>query len=347
VARLQVVLAAACAIALAGAGVLAGIREPALGPPLLALGAAAGPLLALYTVRRACYFAPRPAAAALGSSVYVCACLPVVAALAAWHNVSAARSLLILGAAAAAGSVAAFLALGLGRRELAGSPGLGATAEAAREHWAYGRWALGSAAANWAASSSYPILLGAAVGLESAATFRACETLLLPLAQICAGLTLLLLPWAAARAAESGPRALGRLAGRLSAIMATLTSSYVVLITLAAPWLARLLWGANSYAAGGWMIPAIGASIVLRSVSDIGIGLLPRASGRPDVNFWCVAAGAAAAALAGLPLAMRYGAGGAAAARLLAAVVELAAMATWLARFIRTVQPARLEPQAV
>ena len=73
-----------------------------------------------------------------------------------------------------------------------------------RQNWGYGRWVAGVAILFWLANSLYPSLLGIYAGLEAAATLRAAENLLAPLAHTVAALTTVLLPWVSSRLITDG-----------------------------------------------------------------------------------------------------------------------------------------------
>jgi O-antigen/teichoic acid export membrane protein len=302
----RLVLPVAAATALAG--VLCGRAfGTAVGQAFLGL-AGAFPLILLALLGRAANYARlRPGGAIVGSLLY---CAVVLAGL----------QFLYVHAWLTSGS--AFLALGSGGG-VAGVVTLTSLRpdwkveriplrSLAREHWAYGRWALATAGVSWVPRNIYFLVLPAWAGLAAGAGLKALVNLAQPALHTLLALTSLMLPVLVRRRQAGGPAAVTGAALRFLVFFATISLFY-----LGALWLLRervfdLLYGgkyrehASALLWVGLMPMAASGTVVLGSVL--------RALERPDHVFRASVWGAGVALTAGFALAVGQGVVGAAAA---------------------------------
>lgn len=308
---------------LVAAAALAGAGNP-LSAMVAALGLAAPCILLFWLFRRACYLKGRPDQAVTGSLLYAAVLIAGLAWLARHGRISAPRGFLLMGLAGLGVSVLLLPRIGVRLAQVAAPGTRAAVAEAARRHWKYARWSLGSTLLYWLASSIYLPAIGALAGLPAVAAYRATENLLLPMGQSLTALGLLLLPWVTAEGRARGGDFLGRAARKIGFLAGAAAGVYTLAILAAGPGLSRLVYGGDQYANGSSLIPCLGVAIVLRAIGDTGFGVALRAAGRPDIGLWSTLAAAIATLTAGLGLVARHGAGGAAAGWMISSAASCA-----------------------
>jgi O-antigen/teichoic acid export membrane protein len=269
-------------------------------------------MLLFWLVRRACYLDTRPSLAFEGSAFYAVLLLGGLAVAARFGAVSIISAFVLLALCSVIASVALAGRLGLRPSTVFSLALAPRVVEAVREHWAYARWCLGSTLVYTLASSIYLPLVSYLSGLETAAAWRAIDNLLLPMSQVLTALGVLLLPWAA-RSAMAGMVRLQRVAAWISLVASVVTAAYVLAVLLIGSPLIRLVYHSEFYARFTCMIPFLGAAVLLRAISDTGIGVAVRAAGRPDIVFWGTLAAATSTMTAGIWLVAQYGPLGAAA----------------------------------
>ena len=296
-----------------------------LAPAMLGLCFSTPFILLFGLFRRACYLETRPGLALRGSLSYVL--FLVAGMLVLWwvHWITVMSAFLLMGVAGLAASVLLWRCLRVPLEFVSRGDAVGCLAAAVRRHWTYARWSLGGTVLYWLASSIYLPLLGALAGLPAVAAFRATQNLLHPMGQILTALGLLLLPWITLQSRVRDSRYLDRTAVQTSLLVGLPTVVYISGILAAGPSLSRLLYGNDYYVSALSLVPWLGASMVLRAVSDTGFGVAARAAQRPDIGFWATLAAAAVTLTAGLGLVSRYGAVGAAAGWMLSSAAGCAA----------------------
>ncbi len=306
---LSLILSAVLLLLAAG---LAAMKS-ALAPAMAALSFSAPCMLLFWLFRRACYLDTRPGVAVKGSLFYVLALGAGLVLLWRQGGVSPPRMFLVMGAASIGVSVLLWHQLGQGVPIVSPWQALLDSAEAARRHWTYARWSLGTTILYWFASSLYLPAVGALAGLREVAAYRAAENLLLPMSQVLTALGLLLLPRVTARGRILGRGYLDRTAVRVSILCSLAAGVFALAVTAGGPMLIRLLYGGESYLGSLTLVPFLGLALVLRAIGDTGFGIASRAAERPDIGFWSTVIAAAMTLGCGLVLVSRYGAAGAAA----------------------------------
>lgn len=316
-------LAGAIALVFAAvAGVLALSGDRGLAAATAALAAATPFALAIWLARRACYARLEPWRAAAASAVYLALLVGSGALLSAAGRLSPVTA---FGALAVASVVPAWwLAYRFDVRPR--SPGaLAVAGEALREHWGLGRWAAASFVFRWLPRNIYFVTLPWLAGLDATAALLAMLNLVAPALQVNIALSTLFIP-----AYRSGRAQLGR-AGFLGRglVMVGVPSLiwWALAVALREPAVALLYRG--RYAGYTDLVWILGALPLLTGVVTV-LGSMLFAERRLPAFFWSFVAGSVAAATAGVALAARWGAGGAAAGMLLAYTVVAASMA-WTA----------------
>jgi O-antigen/teichoic acid export membrane protein len=298
---------------------LAGSSPGPVGP-LGALAVSAPAILFLWLARRACYINAQPALAAAGGLIYAVLVPVAMLLLTTLGRLTAASALLTLGAASL------LVALWLRRRVIrsASAPaGPLQSAEVARAHWVYGRWAIASGVLSWVPGNVVVLALPLWHSLGEAGTLRVATTLIMPVQQVQAALATLLLP-ALVRARESGR--LRSTATTAHLLFAGSSLAYLPIVVILGSALTGRLFG-DQYRLSGtalWLIAAIPFFTALSLVSTAVL----RAVERPDQVLLTSIGSTAVTCLIGLPLIWRWGVEGALASILLSAATA-AALARW------------------
>jgi O-antigen/teichoic acid export membrane protein len=304
-----------------GGIVLRPYMQSALPSALLMLGLVSPLMLLLVLTRRACYVYLEPSLPALAGLVYMAFVLLGAWLLAShgWLSPASALGLMGLGSAVSAG----FLLLPLRQPGEVSRPGVGR--KAIRDHWGYGRWAIGATTAGWIPANVFYLVLPLWGGLEATAALRALMNLALPLQHTYSAVGAVLVPH------------LVRVRGT-ARWSSALTSVFLFFIVGAALYwlglgllgrpLVELLYGGTytSHAGLLWVIglvPLAGAGIMVA-------GSALRALERPKLVFAANSASGALALSLGLGLVLSWGVGGAAVAMVLCPVASCATMAVLL-----------------
>lgn len=209
------------AVLLYGHVVVAGVFAAALGLAALVASAGGSPVLAgafaglavatpgillLWLVRRVFYVTGAPERAAAGDAVFLVALLGGLWALRAADAVTPGLAFVVVGAA---GLLAALVLLAVARPAFrAADP---TRASVLREHWEYGRWSVVAQAVMWSSAQIVLVLVPLVLGLEEAAAIAVVLTLFRPLHPVQQSAVAVLLPRAAALAADgAGEHEVGR-----------------------------------------------------------------------------------------------------------------------------------------
>ncbi len=158
---------------------------------LLGAAVATPSSLLLAFTRRALYLEYRSSTAAAGAVLY-----SVLLFSAVWllHHLGWFSALTAFLAIAAAGLLASILLLlRIGPEKSGGVYHL--HLPVVKEHWHYGRWALGSSIFTWISWNSWYTILGSSSGLADTGALKALLNLVMPVTQSCAALSLLVLPY--------------------------------------------------------------------------------------------------------------------------------------------------------
>jgi O-antigen/teichoic acid export membrane protein len=320
------------ALVLTAVVMLAAGSQP-VGSALLALAIAAPFILLQWLMRRACYARLEPRTAAIAGLGYAVWLITGAYALYRWQELSAFSALILMGL----GSL--FAAAWLSRRvnvRLMSAGLRSLESEVRRDHWTYGRWAVGTGALGWVPSNVYYVLLPIWGGLEATGALRALFNILSPVIQANAALGLVLLP------ALVGVRGTSVFKSRLMAagaiFMVTAVGYWVLLGLFHEPLLHWLYRGKyDEYNLALVVLGALGVSSAFVSVASTAL----RSLERPDRVFWSYVLSSIVAIVLGVPLIVQLGVFGAALALTISSIAAAVALAWFLWRAQATGLPER------
>jgi len=277
------------------------------GRALLGVAIGGGMILLYWMVRRIFYVVADPRRSVFGSALYFVALTGSVALLKITGALTALSTLIGMGVASLLTS--ALLLWVFLRSTDTDSPGPGFR-EALREHWGYGRWALASAALAWFPGQIYYAVLPVWLGLSGSAALRALTNFAMPVLQSISALNLLLLP-ALVRDRHKGGRAnMNRTIVQYLAIFSAGCLLYMLVLWVFRSQAFQLFYGGRYSEYRGLPFLLAGLLPVGTCLSAV-LGNALRAIERPDRMFQAYIGSAIMAAVAGLPLAMRFGVTGA------------------------------------
>jgi len=339
--RLNAVVACLSGLILVAGGLM---QWGTAGPEIALAGSVSLAVPALFSLgvfRRACYVLGCRRYAAGASTLFTLTLfLPAIFA-AHRGRLTAAGIWLLMALSAGAAAVTLGLLIsakyGYARKVPSGTPA--PYSEIVLAHWNYGKWALAGLAATWVSTLGYVPLL-ASRGLAQAATYRALDNLYLPQSQLLTAIWLLFLPTIAHQMMTPSPERVSQIA-RATTLGGLLVSLvYALAVSCFAHPLMGLLYSRAQYDAAAPLAWLIGASVVLRAVSDFGLGLVFRALNRPDYVFYSCLAGAAASVLIGVPLTLHGGVRGAVISRALSGAIQVVVAAVLYRSLVTGLRPA-------
>jgi O-antigen/teichoic acid export membrane protein len=303
---------------------------------LAALAVSAPAILFLWLMRRACYIESRPHLAATGGLMYSLLVLAGMLVLVRVGPLSAATALAILG-------LASFLvAWWLWRRLRQTNDDSSVPisyADLVTVHWRYGKWALGSGLLGWVPGNIVVLALPLWHSLNAAATLRAALILIMPMLQVIAALTILLVP-ALVQAHTSGK--LRSVSTTAMIIFVGFGVAYGPLVIMFGSQLADWIFE-DQYQFDRltlWLLAAIPPLTATLAVSSSTL----RALERPDWIMWANVAATAVTCVIGLLLVFWWAVDGALVSILLSLVTTVA-LASWAShRLVRKDSANRMAP---
>lgn len=159
----------------------------AIGSPLILLG---------WFLRKACYVKKAPEIACTSGLIYIAAVAPCIWILTRTGTMNGVRAFAVMGLAAIPASLWILLRLGVPFR----LPQLGSfLAELTRQHYHYGKWALGAGAMRWVPFNVPLIALASSVSVSHSGALRALMTILMPPVQFFQAVNTMLIPFCAGR----------------------------------------------------------------------------------------------------------------------------------------------------
>ena len=249
-ARLRQGWSVAFSVSVLAAGLGISIGFLVFGSPLVAKCVAAfafiSPvLLYLWLLRRIAFILARIDLAIVGGGIYgitLCGMAVLV-----WHlgDMSAAVAICLSGIAAAIASIIIIVLL---PRPLPHTPPPG---DMVYQHLRYGRWAVGSEAVNWCIANGPIVVLPIWFGLSAVGTFRIINLLFMPLLQITAAMSTILLRRFATRRGEASSLPIVLRFVWMLLAGATLYSLAAVLF---GPLAASILFGSGYIIKGSWLL---------------------------------------------------------------------------------------------
>ena len=305
-----------------GALALAGIACRATGHPDLA-GAFFGLTIAdpcifmLSLARSACYVELAPGRAASGSILY---CAVMMAGMwIAYHNgaISPFIVFVLMGASALAGSAVRFAQV---KPEWGHEAGL-SLRSVWHEHWAYGKWALGSAMVNWVPGNIFYSATGALLGMSDAGAFRGLMNLTLPVAHTASAVSMLALPYLSRTFGREGAAATKAPMRRITMLYAAGAVIYGTIFLFGHDSIFRMLY-AGKFMQFSYLVPWVLLGVLFQ-VSSYGPCVALRAIQQPASVFRAYAISAAVSLAIGIPATWAFGLAGAVAGTALATLASL------------------------
>jgi O-antigen/teichoic acid export membrane protein len=305
--ELHLVLSCALSAPLAASAVLLHfVGNQAVARAMLGASIGTPVILLFWLCRRAAYLS-LALRAAVSSAVVYCGSLVgffLLTNLLGWLSPLVAFVIQSAAAVVAAVPMIASLKPGLGR---ASGP---ARAIVIRQHWQYGRWAVATVFVYWLSSNAYYVIVAGLLGLEDVAALRALQNFILPFGQFTAAISLLLLPWAAARFAQGDYFGFRVCIQQVSMLFVAVASAYVVGLWLFGEKLITSLYGGR-YTGFAHLLPLVAAPIVVVAASHgISIGL--QAMQSPAEVFRAHSLAGMVTVVTGVPLTRYWGLAGAA-----------------------------------
>jgi len=310
----------ACAVlsllGLALSGVLMN-QHRELAQAVAAMAVASFAILLASLWRRGCYLREDSAGAAMGSAAYLATGVAGLFAARHWAWLSPGVPFAIMAAASTTALLVIRWRGSSGNTPVALAPLL-------RRNWQYGRWLALSAGLVWMAELAYPVLIGMRKGPGPTAAFRAAELMVMPMYQSLSAVVLPLQPWVSRRVGSEGPSVLRGFVAKGVLLVGTLSTLYALAVLIGAATLVPWLY--PSGLAGPVMAALLPMCVwlILRSIHDVVISTGLRALERTRIVFVASLVGAVLTLSAGVAAISLWGAPGAATARALGTLVQLA-----------------------
>ncbi|MFA4982116.1 MAG: hypothetical protein WC592_06580 [Candidatus Omnitrophota bacterium] len=245
---------------------------------LLALALSAPVVLLMWVLRHALYVSLRSDIAALGSLVYFIIFTGLVAMTYWMRALSATTALLCMGLSALPVCLV-FIKYLQPKWGTAENPGFSSVP---KDHWSYGRWALGTAALMWIPGNIYFLVLPVWLGLEGVAALKAVMNFILPMLNVISVLSLLLLP-VFSRNIRMEPRRIPGIIKRCLIILFSASAAYFIILVIFKVPLAHLLYR-TKYDSFLYLIPVLCLLPFGASLTAV-MGSVLRATESPDKVF--------------------------------------------------------------
>lgn len=276
-------------------------------PGALAGASLAAPcILFFWLVRCAFYLKFSPLGAALGSVLYSVLVLGGLAVVHARELISPFAAFLLMGLGALVTGALLLMYLKGILRDTGIAPSV---LETWRKHWNYGRWALVSSIVSWVPAYIFYPLLGRFSSMAQAGELRALMNFAMPLTQVQAALSMLLIPYAATTYARSGRAGAGALTMRITLLSALGSALYWVLPILFRKWAFHVVYS-DRYLAVVDLLPSVAVGAILWATA-YGASIVLRAMESPESILAAYCFATATSVLVGVPATWRFGLAGA------------------------------------
>ena len=273
------------------------------------VGAAMPWILFFWLWRRAAYLAFKPWWAARSAALYALVVFVLLIVAARLHWLSPLTAFLVQAIAAFAASVLLIVAI----RPQLRVPTLNASLRSVvRQHWEYGRWVVATGLVYWLAGAggAYYVLVAALLRMEDVAALRALQNFVQPVYQFITAMSLLVLPWAAARFAERGRAGFPRAIKGITLLFGAVAAAYLLVLVVFGDRLVGALYE-GKYSHSAHLLPLVALPVVLSAASQ-GPVIALQAMREPREVFVSYSAAALATILIGLAFTYYWGLTGAA-----------------------------------
>ena len=203
--------------------------------------------------------------------------------------------------------------------------------EVNRRLWAFGRWIFPAYLAGWFTTFSFPFFITVLVDAPSAGAFRAIQNLFLPLQQLLAAITLLILPWLSRQKSEYGNTKLFEVTQRVAGVTGLAAVIYCALIVIFRREIVVFLYANEFYSSFDGLTFFLAFSTLVGSAPLI-LGLAFRVLGQPNIILWSKSGAAAFFLMLGVPMIWLSQDGGVIFALLGTAIIEVFLMLFFYSR---------------
>jgi len=260
-------------------------------------------ILFFWFFRQVCYLQMKPKIALIGSLTYAFVMFLCLFGIYNRQWLSPFSALAAMGIASLSAAVLLWFSLGIGISNIFWSKIKVIVRKVFIDNWRYGRWVIGSAFVNWLSIIVYIPMVGIIVGFSQAGVFRAMENLVLPAQRIFIATGILALPWLSGQRLIHGKNYVGKKVLAITVINVLFSVSYVAVLIMFREGIVKLLYGESYYLQFLWLVPYLGAVVIIGSlVHGLYLGL--KAMERPDAVFWSQTAAVAVTMTIGLYLVM-------------------------------------------
>lgn len=276
-------------------------KVPSLFPALAGVGVAAPCILFFWLWRRVAYLDLRPGIAVRGAVIYVGIVVVLLVLLVRTGWLSPLSAFLTQAVAGlAAGVMLVFLI----------PPGPSSSTKTSsgailKQHWEYGRWAILSATVYWLSNGAYYVIVGTLLGIKEAAALRALQNFVLPIPHFVSALSLLFLPWASARFADSEGPVFRRGISNISLLFTAVATGYLLCLMLWGRWLIEVLYK-GKYTPFAYLLPLMALPVLFTAVFQ-GPAIGVRAMQAPSEIFRSYAAAGAVTLVVGISFTYYWG----------------------------------------
>jgi O-antigen/teichoic acid export membrane protein len=179
-----------------------------------------------------------------------------------------------------------------------------------KRHWEYGRWVVITSFVFWAAGDAYYLLVGSSLGMSDVAAFKAVQNFVKPINQFIGAITLLLVPWVAARFADRDGSSFQDAIQRINLLFIGASVIYLVFLLSLGKWLTAFVYG-GKYTQFAYLLPLMALPILFTAAAE-GQSIAVRAMQAPSEVFLAYTAAAVPTILVGVIFIRHWGLIGAA-----------------------------------
>ena len=330
---LQIAVSGILSIAILLLGTLLYGSSNELGDAIFVLAVSLPFMNVLLILRRVAYLNTQPSISLLGSLGYAATLTIAFCFLRSLHRLNPSTAIGLFGFSSGAVSVPIYFVLRSSLSNSSQGRVRLVLKEIATRHWTLGRWLLGASVLAWMGTYLYVPLLGIIGRLQSAASLKALENLMLPMEQVLSVLGTLFIP-IIAREYNTDRDSLSRNTNRLTKLVGVITLGYSLLVSLGGRHMLVTLYGyQSSYALYYYVIPILTINLLLRVCSDFWIGIPLRINEKYDAFFKATIYSTVAMLGIGILLVWRFDITGAAIAKVLPVVVQVIVLFHLFKRF--------------
>ncbi len=286
-------------------------EDPALGRTLISCAVSGPFIMGFWLLRRVYYLDSAASAAALSSLVYAVALGLLAIVLRAMNHLSTESAMFALGLASFVASIHSyrkcFGSVAWCRKDIA---------EAAREHWEYGKFPVAASFLSIGSSNMQTFLVAFSSGLGAAGVLRAMQNLVMPAQQIVSALGMFVIPVLSRDVSAGRTISAHRKATTYLSVVVAVTCAYALSLLLFRGPLETIIYG-GKFKQYVWLLPLNGLIPVMIALTS-GFSVLLRANQKPQHLLTSAVVGCVVGFASALPMSRLWGVPGAVTSVLLA-----------------------------